>query len=284
MTLEQFKDCITPKVTGSWNLHTHMPQNVDFFILLSSSVGIAGSRGQCNYSAGNSYQDALAHYRRRLGLAGCSLDLGMILGVGFLAEDTTVSRVHDNVQTWNFLGIREREFIGILEAAMRNESLPGIPVPPQLILGLGTGGMMAHGMEKYPWWFNDAKFSHLVHVDTHRVSQGSGDEAETPLNAILAEVTGLDQAADAIIERLVRKLAKSLMMSVDDIEASKPVSSYGVDSLLAVELRSWIHSEVKADVSVFDLLSNTPISLLASNLASSSRAVPEALLSSKSHS
>lgn len=150
MTRQQFFDATRPKVQGSWYLHQHLPRDMDFFILLSSSVGIAGSRGQGNYSAGNTYEDALAHHRRGLGLPACSIDLGMVLGVGFLAEESTENRVHDNVKSWNFLGIREREFLGVMDACIRGESQPGVPVPPQLITGLGTGGMMAHGATKYP--------------------------------------------------------------------------------------------------------------------------------------
>lgn len=277
MTRNQFYGSIMPKVHGSWNLHKHLPKDMDFYILLSSSVGIAGSRSQGNYSAGNSYQDALAHYRRNKGLAACSIDVGMVLGVGFLAEDTTKTRVHDNVKSWNFLGIREREFLGTVEAAIRGESLPGIEIPPQLITGLGTGGMMAHGAEKYPWWFKDAKFAHLVQVDTHKVAQEDGEDA-TLLSSLLAQASSMDQAADIVSDALIKKLAKSLMVSAEDIEATKPVNSYGVDSLLAVELRTWIHSEIKAEVSVFDLLSNGPITSLASKIAATSKAVSQSIL------
>ena len=52
MTHEQFQGVISPKVQGSWNLHHLLPKDMDFFILLSSSAGIAGSRGQGNYAAG----------------------------------------------------------------------------------------------------------------------------------------------------------------------------------------------------------------------------------------
>lgn len=52
MTHEQFQGVIGPKVQGSWNLHNLLPKDMDFFILLSSSAGIAGSRGQGNYAAG----------------------------------------------------------------------------------------------------------------------------------------------------------------------------------------------------------------------------------------
>lgn len=52
MTFEQFMGTVRPKVQGSWNLHNYLPKDMDFFVLLSSSAGITGSRGQGNYSAG----------------------------------------------------------------------------------------------------------------------------------------------------------------------------------------------------------------------------------------
>lgn len=77
---------------------------------------------------------------------------GMALGVGFLAEETTEARVHENTKTWSFIGLREKDFLGILQAATTGVSLPCKEmVQPQLITGLGTGGMMAQGGEKYPW-------------------------------------------------------------------------------------------------------------------------------------
>lgn len=308
MTRQQFFDATRPKVQGSWYLHQHLPRDMDFFILLSSSVGIAGSRGQGNYSAGNTYEDALAHHRRGLGLPGCSIDLGMVLGVGFLAEESTENRVHDNVKSWNFLGIREREFLGVMDACIRGESQPGVPVPPQLITGLGTGGMMAHGATKYPWWFNDAKFRHIVHVDTDRVVEADGGSGP-PVGALLSQAANLEEAVDVVSDVLVSKLAKSLMVATgeyffffflctmnpslcvqeqitnlcvrtptEDIEVTRPISGYGVDSLLAVELRAWIFSEIKAEVSVFELLSNEPITALARKIATKSKAVPEAFV------
>ncbi|RYP21061.1 hypothetical protein DL765_002468 [Monosporascus sp. GIB2] len=189
MTRQQFFAATRPKVQGSWYLHKDLPADMDF-ILLSPSVGIAGSRGQGNYSAGNAYEDALAHYRRSRSLAACSTDLGMVLGVGFLAEETTEDRVHDNVKSWNFLGIREREFLGIIDTAIRGRSVPGADVPPQLITGLGTGGMMVRRASKYPWWFNDAKFRHIVHVDTDRMTEAEGDDGP-PVSPLLAQATSL---------------------------------------------------------------------------------------------
>lgn len=272
MTRDHFAEAIGPKVHGSWNIHKHFPQDMDFYILLSSAYGYAGARSQGNYSAGNAYQDALAQYRRSQGLAGCSIDVGMVLGVGFLAEDTTGSRVHDNVMSWSFLGIHEKELLRIVEAAISGESLPGTPTPPQILTGLGTGGMIGLA-EKEPWWFKDAKFKQLAQLDTHSVVQADKDDEISP-SLLLARTTSLEEATGIVQDALIQKLAKSLMFSAEDIEAVKPVSSYGVDSLLAVELRTWVYAEIKAEVSVFDLLANMPISSLAGKIAAASKAVP----------
>ena len=200
----------------------------------------------------------------------------MVLGVGFLA-DTTEERVHDNTKTWSFIGIREKEFLGIVQAAITGVSVKNQPIPPQLVTGLGTGGMMAQSAEKYPWWFNDAKFALLVQVDTHQVIQ-TRNEASVQLQEQLSRVTGMDTASEIVCEALVAKLAKSMMMPVDDIEQTRPVSSYGVDSLLAVELRGWIFTELQADVSVFDLLSNIPISMLARRIVAKSKCIPDGVV------
>lgn len=282
MSREQFLGTTRGKVHGSRNLHKHLPRDMDFFVLLSSSVGIAGSRAQCNYSAGNSFQDALAHHRRSSQpspLPACSIDVGMALGVGFLAEETTDGRVHENTSGWSFIGTREREFLAILQAGITGESVPGAgPAPIQMITGLGTGGMMAQGSQKYPWWFNDAKFAHIVTVDTQVVAGAGGrglegDQGRGKLRDELVQAASAEAAAEIVMAALVQKLARSMMVSVDKIEVTRSVSSYGVDSLLAVELRSWIYEEIQAEVSVFDLLSDVAISSLTRTIVAGSKLV-----------
>ena len=62
-----------------------------------------------------------------------------------------------------------------------------------------------------------------------------------------------------MIGALARKLARAMAISADDVELSKPLSSYGVDSLMAVELRNWIGKDFAANVAVFDIMGNVPI-------------------------
>lgn len=50
-----------------------------------------------------------------------------------------------------------------------------------------------------------------------------------------------------------------------------------MDSLVAVEVRNWIFRELKADVTVFDLLSQIPISALALKLGEKSKLIAQVL-------
>jgi acyl transferase domain-containing protein/acyl carrier protein len=73
----RFERVLAPKVRGAWLLH-EMTREVplDFFVLFASGASFLGPVGLGNYAAGNAFLDALAHYRRRLGLGAVSIDWG----------------------------------------------------------------------------------------------------------------------------------------------------------------------------------------------------------------
>lgn len=56
MGYESWKVAVECKTLGSWNLHTLLPEAMDFFVLLSSASGVVGLRGQTNYAAGNTFE------------------------------------------------------------------------------------------------------------------------------------------------------------------------------------------------------------------------------------
>ncbi|KAK8045422.1 hypothetical protein PG993_005446 [Apiospora rasikravindrae] len=277
MTHELFLGAVKPKVHGSWNLHKHMPQDMDFFVLLSSSSGVGGQPAQGNYSAGNTYQDALAHHRRGRGLPACSIDIAAVQGVGFLAEETTTDRVHENMRNVIFSTIREHELLAILQAAIMGQSVVGKDTPAQIITGFPTGGMMAQAKREFPAFLDRAKFGHLMRIDTHHIVQGlQKDDSGQKLRAELARATSLDRAVEIVTAALVEKLARLLNVAPEDIDASKSASSLGLDSLVGTEFRSWINQEIQTEITDLDLHENIPISSLARKVATRSKAVPEA--------
>lgn len=59
-----------------------------------------------------------------------------------------------------------------------------------------------------------------------------------------------------------------------ELDAGRPLQVYGVDSLVAVELRSWLARDAGAGLSVFDLTSNPALERLAAAAAAKSCSMP----------
>lgn len=269
MTVDQFHAALRPKVQGSWNLHELLPLDLDFFTMLSSSAGIIGSRGQGNYAAGNTYEDALAAYRRGKGLAASTIDLGLILGVGYVAENP---QALENIQRWGFVGIPEPEFLRILRGAIASSKpLHAVSSTGQFTTGIGYGGVIHsnHGGE-FPYYFIDARFSHLRDLDVKSAVAGRNDTKNNnaqSLYTLLEKAGDIGEAQNLISVSFLSKVSKLLLIPLEDISSSKALHEYGVDSLVAVEIRNWIFREVRTTVSVFDILSNSSISALCTKIA-----------------
>ncbi|KAK7178744.1 hypothetical protein PSPO01_15196 [Paraphaeosphaeria sporulosa] len=101
MTFEQWSQVVNPKVQGTWNLHQTSSSDMDFFVLLSSFAGVIGHTGQSNYRVVNTYEDAFAHYRSAKGEKTISIDLGVVLGEGFVTEN---DKVMDRLMRLNIPG------------------------------------------------------------------------------------------------------------------------------------------------------------------------------------
>ena len=78
------------------------------------------------------------------------------------------------------------------------------------------------------------------------------------------------EAAEAIVIKATReKIAKVISVKVEDVEAAVPLTTYGVDSLVAVELRTWFFKELGAKVASFDIISDSTIEALSAKVAKS---------------
>ncbi|KAI4863957.1 putative polyketide synthase [Hypoxylon rubiginosum] len=268
MSHETFTKVIRPKVQGSWNLHeatTNQP--LDFFIMLASAAGMVGDTSQGNYAAANAFQDSLAHYRVSRGLPATVIDLGMVKSVGYVAENEGAAE--RNLARWGFLQIEEEEFLVMVDVAMESDQRRC-----QIVTGVGTQADFDRSQGDVPHWFRDPVFSHLHNMRARRA--GAGTQGAGPsLAQQLRETVSVSAAAAVILDALTRKLSKSLMIALEDIDAAAPTSAYGVDSLVAVEVRNWLLREVKADVPVFEILQASSLQLLGYKIAEKSSLVSE---------
>lgn len=245
MTLDKYYQALNPKIRGSQNLHDffqHTPDQIDFFVMLSSIGGILGNVSQSNYAAGNTFQDALAHHRASHGLPALTIDVGHVVDAGWVArnqENVVVSRGVLAMAK----EIRVKDLTALIEHHIRTGST-GCDNPVSQI---------AIGLEEYPAY--DARFSH-VGASLAGFSQNRGPQDQTqPVSAQIA-AAGHDSAQMVlvILEAFRQKLGRLLALNVEDVREEDTIAGHGVDSLVAVEIRNWFRKEVKADVTVFDIL------------------------------
>lgn len=266
MSYDQYMSAVQPKVLGSWNLHTHLPSTLDHFVLLSSATGILGNRGQANYAAGNTYQDFLSSYRRSLSLAASTIDVGAILSVGYVAENSSRVAINKGVSV-ELEQIREEELHAILEYVID----PRQKSSAQTVTGLAnrdkyrTKGMPTPSFMSFPLF---------AHVNSESLTSSADSEStEVPVEALLTASKTLDEAADIITTAVKGKLASLLSVSAADIDDDRSISANGIDSLVAIEFRTFLARDVKADVPMLDVMGTSTIKVLCRKIATLSRAV-----------
>ncbi|KAI4158229.1 MAG: hypothetical protein LQ342_007640 [Letrouitia transgressa] len=274
MSYENFQSVLRPKVQGSWNLHKHLPKGLDFFVLLSSTGGVFGSRGQSNYATANTYQDSLARYRVSQGEKCISLNLGLMLEVGFAAER---QQVMDSLKNAGYEGIQQAELLAMLDHYCE----PSLPIPTlvhsQVVTGLSTPASIKRKGATELFWMSRPLFQSLRQVDRNILPSAETDHLTVDYKGLLSEAESLHQAGEIVARALIKKLAMALSMPEADVTIDKSVSDYGVDSLVAVEIRYWFLKEFMVDLAVFNILGSEDILHLGILAAQKSTLLPAAL-------
>jgi hypothetical protein len=125
MTFEQWQRSVGPKIKGTWNLHEYLPEDVDFFIALSSISNVIGNVGQGNYCAGNAYQEALCHYRTALGLKGTSINVGLMSDTDEYSTNEDWQKFLHNNPHFRPLQVEESDLLVVLKTCMKGETCDG---------------------------------------------------------------------------------------------------------------------------------------------------------------
>lgn len=266
MTFDDYNNVVQPKVAGAWNLHNSLSEHaLDFFIMLSSAAGTIGNKGQAAYSAANTFMNAFAQYRLRRGLPATAIDLAAVSDVGYLAEN---SEKKDLVMSSIGSGaVSEIELHALIAAAISNKM--SASCSNHCITGLDIpAGSPA------PSWMDDPKFIPIrpeVDVVTKPANMVS-------LRESLKQATSPEEAESLVYTGLVDKVSAILMIARDDIDGRQPIAAYGLDSLVAVEIRNWVTKQTDANLQVLELLSSGSLISLSQNIVKKSALLDPKLL------
>jgi acyl carrier protein/NADP-dependent 3-hydroxy acid dehydrogenase YdfG len=289
-----------PKVHGAHNLHVASleladPQAVDFFMMLSSVSGVAGNYGQTAYAAGNTYLDALAAHRHGLGLAATALDLGFVEDVGWATEN---ERLNERMAVMGVLAVqvKEAELLALVELEMKNSSdrqataataataaagvddkqqrqhpTLGFQCPAQTIFGLtstNSNPSKSYAVPRLRALLNSGNGS-----GSSSASLSQSGPAAALLQHLKSSAKGKDNGASLTavtplaLDALLHKMSEFLLVPVDEIDAGRSPESLGVDSLVAVELRTWLRDSLGVAASTMDILKAASFRSLADTVA-----------------
>ncbi|KAF4595264.1 polyketide synthase [Ophiocordyceps camponoti-floridani] len=264
MNYTDWRAASDPKTRGSLNLSRAMPHQQHVF--LSSAASVIGSRGQANYAAANCFQDALARSLRR----AVAVDLGPVLGAGMLAGGGSEAEATlASLRASGFYAIRHADFLTIVAWAFLGRT------PAQMVVGVGTGGLMRQNRPADPYWSRTAMYQHLNLVDLPAsdlvppsASQTcpTATPSQTPTN-LTTRCPDVASATQLVSSSLINMLAQAMTMLPEELDAGRPPSAYGVDSLVAVGVRSFLLACFAVEVSVFEVLGGMTIDELAGGVA-----------------
>ncbi|KAF2265025.1 polyketide synthase [Lojkania enalia] len=267
----QWEGGLSAKVQGTINLHELSIEHdlsLDFFIMTSSFEAVVALPTQAAYCAANSFQDAFARYRRAQGLPAASIAFGLITEIGDVGQrDATRHMIHRN----GLYRTGELGFLRLLEAAFLESPQPTQSwynydplAEAQITTCLDPSElaeMASQVQDGAPRWHSDAKFLHLLQaMNDHMGASDRPLESKSGASTILSSIDNaiasfdIPLAVDLIADAVMQRTATLLMISFENMEAGKSIAEYGVDSLIAVELRNWIAVTWETNVPLLVLL------------------------------
>lgn len=227
-----------PKAAAGWALHeATLDQPIEMFVLFSSLAAVLGSPGQSTYAAANAALDALAHERRRLALPAISINWGPWAEGGMAAR--LGQRERARLEAMGLRAFSEGDGLAALEAAIGSAEV-------QIAAAQLNREVLT------------SQFAGRVPPLLRRLAGKETAAKATPramdeLRAVPAE------SRSALLARLLeRRLVSALGLGSDErLEHERSLVELGLDSLLAIELKSWIAGEFGAEIPMQDMAGAT---------------------------
>ena len=235
---------------------------------------MVGDRGLASYAAANTMLDAFVKYRHQQGLAATSLDLAAIKDIGYLAENKqTVKQgilfAEEEMHEGEIHALLGAAITGKLATSCDNHCIAGVAIDP-----------VTHDQ----FWVGDAKFAQLRRAIWSQTDGQTTQTSRLSLSRLLKQSRTLEDATRVIYTGLIAQISSILMVPADEFDPSMPIAAYGLDSLVAIEIRNWIAREMEANVQVLELLASGSLTTLAQTIVTKSKLIKGMVLQSEKKS
>jgi surfactin synthase thioesterase subunit/acyl transferase domain-containing protein/acyl carrier protein len=235
MNQEEFLRILNPKVKGAWNLHL-LTQNkpLDCFIMFSSASTLIGLSGQGSYVAANAFLDTLAQSRKRMGLAGMSINWGVIKDVGMVANEGDLEKY---ARAEGFEPVNMRDAMEVFNTIYDSEHTQ-----------IGIVKLHAESMATY--YSALAKTRYFKGLLT---KENNGDTIEKSFLSVYNKLQNPEEKISAIELLVSQHVSKIVKTPVSRIKSTMTFKGMGIDSLMAIQLRNLLEKslDLKLSVAIF---------------------------------
>ncbi|KAF7592490.1 polyketide synthase [Aspergillus hancockii] len=187
--------------------------------MFSSIASVVGSQGQSNYAAGNTFQDEIKGHR-------------------FALNHEEAARRSSKIRF--VLKIMQPEVRDLL-GRYCDKHLVLDPAHSQVVTGIELPeGLLSRGVDMSGWMLEP--ISSILHqMDSSQSTGDSGGSTSKGSDLIrqLEAAMSTAEATDVVTSTITGKLCRALSLSPDSSDATQPLRIYGVDSLIAIEMRNW---------------------------------------------
>ncbi|KAK2020720.1 beta-ketoacyl synthase domain-containing protein, partial [Colletotrichum zoysiae] len=268
MRLDQMEMVFHPKATGARLLQERLDERekrLEFFVMFSSFVMVCGNPGQSAYSAANAYTHAITLSRRARGLAGSTIDIGAVWGVGYIVKQ---ERAEDfETISFKFDKLSEHEMHTLFAEAIvvgRPGSFCAQRDDVELMTGLRFMDPKNRELISH---FDDPRLSHFI-LREKREKTAVGGLALASVKERLLEAESMAEARQVIADGLSEKLRATLQITHEDgVKPDVPLIDQGVDSLSAVTIGSWFSKNLNLELPLLKILGGASIHNLAEEAA-----------------
>ncbi|KAJ5683579.1 hypothetical protein N7462_006744 [Penicillium macrosclerotiorum] len=261
LDLPRLKNVLQPKVQGSILLDEIFSDNsLDFMIFFSSMAALTGNPGQAAYNAANMFMTSLAARRRSRGLPGYAINIGAIVGNGYVTRELNMgqqSYLYKVGHSW----MSEQDFHEVFAEGVLS------------CLELSSGADLCSGLriddDDSKDWISNPIFQHLVFKSATLIGTEKKSKAGVAIKSQLLDATSQGQVMTILQDCFTVKLRSALQSDPNKDVLEMSPDELGVDSLVAVDLRSWFLKELGVDIPVLKIFNATSVRDLLEFVASS---------------
>jgi acyl transferase domain-containing protein/thioesterase domain-containing protein/acyl carrier protein len=272
LEIAELERVLRPKLLGTWLLHRVLEDTpLDFFVLFSSAASLLSSPLLGSYAAANAFLDALAHYRRSLGLPALAINWGYWSQTGMAARyEREVGR---ELTPRGMTAFNPEQGLTALSHLLRQDT--------------AQAAVMSVDWEEWSRFHPAASKSPLL---SDLVTRGDGDspaimgipterggaqtEAQPGRGTVLALTLNrklLDSSPDelqgAVTTYIREQIARILHMETLSIPTDRNLVELGLDSLMAMELIRGVERDLQLRLYPREIFARPSVDALADYLA-----------------